>query len=212
MYVCREGETFGNRSLKEAIFEACEKRKNAQSEQIRVRMAGVYTDLHAADVRYHVDCKATFLSPKLIQAVIHQSSSSELRDAAFDSVIKYLAKNKASIHNSIHIYTQYMEEGDCMLPRRQLIAKIVEKFGGDMIALSSPGVVSILVFKSSASKALHIMPDDTDDQMNEAIKKVAKQIKTEIINIEVDRKNYYSHIDRDICSVFQSPLMIYCQK
>ena len=147
VYVCREGETFGNRGLKEAIFESCEKKENAQSEQIRVRMAGVFTDLHAADVRYHVDCKATFLSPKSIQAAILQSSSSELKDAAFDSVIKYLAKNKASIHNSIHIYAQYVEEGGCMLSRRQLIAKIVEKFGGDMIALSSPGVASILVFK-----------------------------------------------------------------
>ena len=91
-----------------------------------------------------------------------------------------------------------------MLSRRQLIVKIVEKFGGDMIALSSPGVASLLVIKSSASNALHIMPDDTDDQMNEAIEKVAKQIKTEINNIEADRKNYYNHIDRDICSVFQS--------
>ena len=44
-----------------------------------------------------------------------------------------------------------------------------------MIALSSPGVASMLVFKSRASNALHIMPDDTDDQMNEAIEKVAKQ-------------------------------------
>ena len=115
-YVCREGETFGNRGLKEAIFEACEKRKNAQSEQIRVRMAGVYTDLHAADVRYHVDCKATFLSPKSIQAVIRQSSSSKLKDAAFDSVIKYLAKNKASVHNSIHIYAHIWRKEDvCFL-------------------------------------------------------------------------------------------------
>ena len=128
-------------------------------------MVGVYTNFYAADVRYHVDCKATFLFSKSIQAVIHQSSSSELKDAAFDLVIKYLAKNKASIHNSIHIYAQYMEDGECMLSRRQLIAKIVEKFGGDMIALSSPGVASILVFKSSASNALHIMPDDTDDHI-----------------------------------------------
>ena len=57
---------------------------------------------------------------------------------------------------------------------------------------------------SSASNALHIMPDDTDDQMNEAIEKVAKQIKTQINNIEAGRKSYSSHIDRDICSVFQS--------
>ena len=89
---------------------------------------------------------------------------------------------------SIHIYAQYMEEGGCMLSRQQLIAKIVEKFGGDMIVLSSPGVASIFMFKSSASNALHIMPDDTDDQMNEAIEKVAKQIITEINNIEADRK------------------------
>ena len=116
-YVCREGKTFGNGGLKEAIFEACEKRKNTQSEQIGGRIVGVYTDFYAADVRYHIDCKATFLSPKSIQAVIHQSSSSELKDAAFDLVIKYLAKNKASIHNSIHIYAQYMEDGECMLSR-----------------------------------------------------------------------------------------------
>ena len=35
------------------------------------------------------------------------------------------------------------------------------------------------------------------------LKKSLNKIKTEINNIEADRKNYYSHIDRDICSVFQ---------
>ena len=59
----------------------------------------------------------------------------------------------------------YMEDGGCMLSRQQLIAKIVEKIGGDMIALSSPAVASLLVFTSSASNALHIMPDDTDDHI-----------------------------------------------
>ena len=33
-YVCREGDTFENRGLKEVIFEACEKRKDTQSEEI----------------------------------------------------------------------------------------------------------------------------------------------------------------------------------
>ena len=79
-------------------------------------MAGVHTDLYAADVRYHVDCKATFLPTKSIQAVILQSSSSELKDAAFDSVIKYLAKNKASIHNSIHIYGHIWRKEDVCFP------------------------------------------------------------------------------------------------
>ena len=191
-YSCREGETFGNKGLREATLEACEVRKDTQSEQIRVRMGGVLTDLHAADVRYHVDCKATFLSPKSIKAAVHRSSGTEL---TFDSVVKYFTP--------LLTYTQYMKAGGHVLSRRQLISKVVEKFGRDMITLSSPGYSMLLAFKSSAAKVFHVIPDDTYD-MSEAIEKVAKKIKAEIENIETDRKNYHSHIDKDICSKFQS--------
>ena len=203
-YVCKEGERFGNKGLKEAILETCDKRKDIQSEHIRVRMAGFLTDLHAgADVRYHVDCKATFLSSKSIQAAIyHQSIRTELKDAAFDSLVKYLDENKANIHSSIDIYTKYMEEGGHVFSRRQLVQQIVEKFGGDMITLSSPGIASMLAFKSGVAKVFHL-PDDTDD-MSEAIKKVAKTIKAELDSIETDRNYYHSHIDKDVCSKFQS--------
>jgi len=46
-----------------AILKACETRKDTHYEQIKVRLGGVLTDLHAIDVEYHVDCKAIFLSP-----------------------------------------------------------------------------------------------------------------------------------------------------
>ena len=46
-------------------------------------------------------------------------------------------------------------------------------------------------------------PDDTDD-LCEMVDMVSNKIKTEINNIEVDRKNYFSHVDRDICLHFQS--------
>ena len=39
----------------------------------------------------------------------------------------------------------------------------------------------IQITTSSTSNALHVMPDDTDDQMNETIEKIAKQ--TEINSI-----------------------------
>ena len=70
-----------------------------------------------------------------------------------------------------------------MFSRRQLVQQIVEKFGGDMITLSSPGIASMLAFKSGAAKVFHLMPDDTDD-MSEAIEKVAKKIKAELDSIE----------------------------
>ena len=153
---------------------------------------------------YHVHCKATFLSPKSIKGVVCQSSGTELHhDTAFDSVVKYLAENKGSIHDSIDVYTKYEKAGGHVLSRRLLISKVVEKFGGDMITLSSPGYLLLLAFKSSATKAFHVIPDDTDD-MSEAIEKVAKKIKAEIDSIETDRKNYHCHIDNDICSKFQS--------
>ena len=36
------------------MLEACETRKDTQSELIRVRLGGVLTDLPAADARHHV--------------------------------------------------------------------------------------------------------------------------------------------------------------
>ena len=81
-----------------------------------------------------------------------------------------------------------------MFSRRQLVQQIVEKFGGDMITLSSPGIASMLAFKSGAAKVFRLMPDDTDD-MSEAIEKVAKKIKAELDSIETDRNYYHSHID-----------------
>ena len=36
-------------------------------------MAGVLSDLHAADVRCHVDCRASFMCPRSIQAATRQT-------------------------------------------------------------------------------------------------------------------------------------------
>ena len=121
----------------------------------------------------------------------------------FLTQLSNLAKNKGSIHNSIDVYTKYEKARGHVLSRRLLISKVVEKFGGDMITLSSPGYSLLLAFKSSATKVFHVIPDDTDDT-SEAIEKAAKKIRAEIDSIETDRKNYHCHIDNDICSKLQS--------
>ena len=71
------------------------------------------------------------------------------------------------------------------------------------MALSSRGIATILISKSNAAKMFHLIPDDTDD-MYPMIDMVSKKIKTEINNIEIDRKNYYSHVDRDVYLNFRS--------
>lgn len=167
-------------------------------------MAGVLTDLHAADVRYHVDCRASFMCPRSVQAAARQSCiTDQLIDTAFNSIIMYLTSNKATVYSSVDLYTKYVEEGGKVLSRRKLVTNIIEEFGGDVISLSSPGIATILAFKATAAKLFHMIPDDTDD-MCDMIEKVSKKIKTEINNIEINRKNYYNHVDKDICFYFQS--------
>ena len=79
-----------------------------------------------------------------------------------------------------------MEEVGQALSRRQLVTSMIKKFGGDMIALSLPGIATILAFKATAAKMFHMIPDDTDD-MCDVIEKVSKKVKTEINNIEIDK-------------------------
>ena len=50
---------------------------------------------------------------KSIKAAVHQSSGTEHKDTAFDSVVKYLAENRGSIHNSIDIHPVYESRRTC---------------------------------------------------------------------------------------------------
>ena len=97
-----------------------------------------------------------------------------------------------------------------MLSRRQLISKVVEKFGEDMVVLSSPGIGSILAFRSSAAKVFHMLPDDTDD-MSEVVEKVLP--KRSKLRLKTLKRNYHSHVDKDICLKHfkATPSMMYCQ-
>ena len=171
-YVCREGEKFRIRSLRDAIYDTCERRSDDQSEQVRVRMAGVLSDLHAADVRYHVDCRASFMSPRSIKAAARQSYTDQLVDTALNSVSMYMASNKTITYSSVDLYDKYVEEGGQELSRRQLVTSIIDKFG-DVIALSSPGIATLLTFKATAAKMFHMIPDDTDD-ICDMIEKISK--------------------------------------
>ena len=82
-----------------------------------------------------MDCKSTFLSLRSVEAAVRKGLSIDTRDSSFDSVVNYLVEKKDSIHDSIDIYTRYVKEGGKLRSKRQLMPKIVEKFGGDMITL-----------------------------------------------------------------------------
>ena len=104
--------------MKDAIIEVCGKSNDYQTGQVRVRMTGVLTGLHAADVRYHVGCKVSFMCPRSVHAASCQSSVNSTSDqplyTAFESIMAYLSGNKTVIHNSVDLYVQ---EGGNILTR-----------------------------------------------------------------------------------------------
>ena len=48
--------------VKESILFVCDQRKDNVAEQVRFRVEGALSDLHAADACYHVGCMASFMS------------------------------------------------------------------------------------------------------------------------------------------------------
>ena len=98
------------------------------------------------------------------------------------------------------------------LSHRQLIQKLIKYYKGDFVTLSSRGIAAILAFKSDAANLTYMIPEDTDD-VDKAVDNVAKNISKEIREMQIDRENYHAHIDKDICSKFQSnTFQSFCQK
>ena len=56
--------TSGDADLKSAILKTCSVRNENVADQVRLRVQCAISDLHVADVRYHVNCKSSFMSPK----------------------------------------------------------------------------------------------------------------------------------------------------
>ena len=54
----------GKKAFKQSILEVCAKRSDEIADQVRIRIEGALSDLHAADARYHVDCMTSFMSPR----------------------------------------------------------------------------------------------------------------------------------------------------
>lgn len=199
-FVCRQVEKRGHKSLKEEILDKCDERKDKWASEVRVRLGGAVSDLHAADARYHVDCRAKFTSRNTTAAAIKviQSGPGEV-DKALESVIWTLDKDLSRIWNSVELYSLYAENGGTAT-RRLLISKLSEHYKEELLVLSSPGIATILAFKSHASKALHVISDFEDDDSDFAVTKVTKKIYQEVGEMTPDRDKYCTRLNHETAS------------
>ena len=172
--------------FKQKILNVCDIRNDSQAEEVRVRVNGAVSDLHAADGQYHDDCYKKFINLKNITS----KHTPEAVDSAFDSLITEMVSNQSHLWNSIEIYDTYVNYGGVTLSRPKLIDGLVNHFGEDLLVLSGNGVASVIVFRSKAPQMLKLVDDNTDINL----KPIAKIIKKECTDMEIDRDHYETRL------------------
>ena len=156
-------------------------------QQVRLRIEGAVSDLHAADAQYHKDCMSSFRGPRNVKACVAQKNEMP-QDEAFMCVVGDLREDLSRIWNSIEVHNLYKFYNGESLTRRQLIKKLAEYFRQDLLILSGTEVASIPVFQSKASNVQKLVANEDDDD-GAAIRKVAKQIVNESKDLKVTNIN-----------------------
>ena len=173
--LCKTADRPQLKSLKAAIVDHCHARGDQWSNEVLVRVEGTVSDLHAADARYHYDCKTNFMAPRSVQLAKASTSGDQSPvqgDPAYDKLVREMSAERSRIRNSSEIYQQYQVYGGMIMVRRTLMAAILAQFGEDLLVFTAVGIASILVFREKAADMFSIIPDDHDDDLEQAMKTV----------------------------------------
>ena len=93
---------------KKHLLNKCDVRKDKWPGLVRIRIQGAVSDLHAADARYHLDCRQRFVSKSSVrEAATTSSSVSSDSDEAFVHAIKILEDNLSKLWNSVELFQLY---------------------------------------------------------------------------------------------------------
>ena len=198
----------GKKSFKESILRVCDQRKDNVTEQVRFRVEGALSDLHAADARYHVDCMTNFMSPNSIAAAENASTVNVNEDPAFDSVTEEMVKDKSRLWSSVQLHHLYQLLGGKIFSRRALLLQIKEHFSDEIAVLSSPGLASTVVFNHDATTVLNLLRVPEDDQEETSIENLSKNFVSEVKQIKFECSSYDIRITKEDMSTYVSPTLM----
>ena len=77
----------------------CRLRDDEWGRQVRIRVEGAVSDLHAADGQYHKECMSLFRGPRNIK-YSDSVKVEQAEDEAFTHVVNYLTEDLSRIWNS----------------------------------------------------------------------------------------------------------------
>lgn len=203
---CRTSERDGRQTFRDRLLEICDQRNDAWSIEVRLRLSDdrAVSDLHAADARYHDNCRKKF-----IREVYKSKRGAENEDIddAFKHLIQTVVADKNQMWTSIELDEVYRSHGG-KLCRKMLLDKVTRYLKNEVMVLNSPGIASILVFKSHADSVLRIQNVDVEvekDCDDEAVRTVAKQVISEIKDISFDKGSYDGRMNISVAKGDVSP-------
>ena len=209
--LCKTADRPQRKSFKAAIVDNCHARGDQWSNEVLVRVEGAVSDLHATDARYHYDCKTHFMAPRLVQLAKASTSGDQSPvqgDPAYDKLVRDMSAERSRIRNSSEIYQQYQMYGGMIMVRRTLMTAILAQFGEDLLVFTAAGIASILVFREKATGMFSIIPDEHDDDLEQAMKTVVKQVKRETDMIPHNKHEYQRRMNINLAEEYTSETMM----
>ena len=205
--LCRTADRDGQGTFKHAILSVCDARNDEWANDVKLRVQGAISDLHAADARYHEDCKSSFMAPRSVRAAASGTRPKETGDAAFQCTVARMSNEPSRIWNTIDVYDEYQSHGGELLSKGKLLAQLTEHFGPDLLVLSGSGVASLLVFRSRASSALRLVARK-DDGAEIELDKAAANIFQESKQLARERNAYQRRVCMDEALDAVSPTLL----
>ena len=176
------------KSFKDVVLDSCDHRNDKWANEVRLRIQGAVSDLHAADAKYHRDCLQLFKK--------NATSQNEYDDDAFLKVCDCMMAEKSRVWNAVELEELYRSHRGELLSRRLLVEKLSDELGPDLLILSGVGVANILLFKNQASKHMKLVVNNEDD-IDTAIGRVAKAIVRESRQLKREQSTYDTRICLD---------------
>lgn len=127
------------------------------------------------------------------------------KDIAFEKVVEEMKTNMLHMWTSIDVSQLYAKNGGTILSRKELVQKLSQFFGPNLLVLFCTGMANLVIFKTAATRILRLVPDEDDNEV--AIKKIAKLITKESKERRPSTNEYKIKLDSDVIKECVSPTL-----
>ena len=177
------------KSFKEVLLHCCDERSDFLGEEVRIRLQGAVSDLHAADARYHQMCYRDFVNERNIKAAQNKLDQTSSDKESFNFLLRSIRMDPDRIWKSTELCQIYQDRGGTDTHPTRLLRRLKEYLSDEIYFFKAQGISTVIMHKEKASQTLSLNSTDVEDELID-IEKVAGKIKTEIKSVPGIKDNY----------------------